>query len=124
VEQKKEANSRNPVPKHVSEKNTLPILFPGAGFFVKLIFFMSFRSVPSFESDSSVNLGMPQNDHFLPRNKGNHSEPISRNFFGTKFRCLPYSHVQRVWKRDTVQEVFLLPILKHVGGGAKVDLYG
>jgi hypothetical protein len=99
---KKEANSRNPVPKHVSDKNTLPILIPGAGFFVKLIFFMSFRSVPSFEIDSSVNLGMPQNDHFLTRNKGNHSESIPRNFFATKFRCLPYSHVQGGWKRDTV----------------------
>jgi hypothetical protein len=49
------------------------------------IFFMSFRSVPSFGIDSSANLGMPGNGHFLPRDNGNHSEFIPRNFFGTKF---------------------------------------
>jgi hypothetical protein len=47
VEQK-EANSRNSFPKYVSGKNMLSILFAGAGFFVKPILFMSFRSVPSF----------------------------------------------------------------------------
>ncbi len=51
---------------------------------------MSFRSVPSFGIDSSVNLGTPRNDHFLPRNNRNHSEYIPRNFFGTKIRCQPY----------------------------------
>jgi hypothetical protein len=60
-------------------------------FFVKLIFFMSFRSVPSFGMDSSVNLGMARNEHFLPRNNGNHSESIPRVFFfGKKFRCQPH----------------------------------
>ncbi len=39
---------------------------------------------------SSVNLGMPRNEHFLPWNKENCSESIPRNFFGTKFRCQPY----------------------------------
>ncbi len=78
---------RNSVPKHVSDKNMRSILFGGAGFFVKL---MPFSSVPSLEIYSSVNLGMPRNEHFLPRNNGNHSESIPRNFFGTKFPCQPY----------------------------------
>ncbi len=56
--------------------------------FCKPIFFMSFRSVPNFEIDSSVKR-MPRNDHFLPRNNGNHFESVLRNFFGTKFRCQP-----------------------------------
>jgi hypothetical protein len=29
---------------------------------------------------------MPRNEHFLPRNNGNRSESIPRNFFGTKLR--------------------------------------
>jgi hypothetical protein len=33
---------------------------------------------------------MPRNEHFLPRNNGNRSESIPRNFFGTKFRSQPY----------------------------------
>ncbi len=65
-------------------------MFAGAGFFVKLIIYISFRSVPSFGIDSSVNLGMPRNEHFLPRNNGDRSLSIPRNFFGTKFRCQPY----------------------------------
>jgi hypothetical protein len=65
----------------------LSILFAGAGFFVKLNFFIPFSSVPSLVIDSSVNLGMPRNEHFLPRNNGSHSESIPRNFFGTKFRA-------------------------------------
>ena len=56
--------------------------------FVKLIFL--FRSVPSFGIGSSAELGMPRNECFLPRNNGNHSESIPRNFFGTKFRSQPY----------------------------------
>jgi hypothetical protein len=52
-----------------------------------LLFFMPFSSVPSLGNDSSVNFGMPRNEHFLPRNNGSHSESIPRNFFGTKFRC-------------------------------------
>jgi hypothetical protein len=61
----------------------LSILFAGAGFSVKLIFFMPFPSSPSLGIDSSVNLGMPRNEHFLPRNNGTHLEYIPRNFFGT-----------------------------------------
>ncbi len=48
-----------------------------------------FCSVPSFGIGSSAELGMPRNEHFLPRNNGNHSESIPRNFFGTKFRSQP-----------------------------------
>jgi hypothetical protein len=70
----------------VSNKN---ILFAGAGFFVKLIFFIPFPSVQSLGIDSSVNLGMPRNEHFLPRNNKNNSA----EFFGTKFRCQPYSRL-------------------------------
>jgi hypothetical protein len=55
----------------------------------KTNFFMSFPSVPSFGIDSSVNLGMPRNEHFLPRNSENLSESFPRNFFGIKFRCQP-----------------------------------
>jgi hypothetical protein len=46
----------------------LSILFAGAGFFVKLIFFMPFSSILTLLSlgiESSVNLGMPRNGHFL-----------------------------------------------------------
>ncbi len=71
----KEANARNSVPMHFSEENTLSILFAGAGFIVRPIFFMSFRSVLSFGIDSSVNLGMPRN--LEPRN---HSVSIPPNF--------------------------------------------
>jgi hypothetical protein len=49
-----ETTTRNSVPKHVSDENSLSILLDGAGFFVKLIFFMPFPSVPSFGIDSSV----------------------------------------------------------------------
>ncbi len=73
----------------VSEKTTFDIqtnhfvkLF--CCFFVKLIY-----SVPSFGIGSSAELGMPRNECFLPRNNGNSSEPIPRNFFGTKFRSQP-----------------------------------
>ncbi len=52
------ANFQNFVPKHVSDENTLSIMFAGAGLF-KTIFFGSFCSVPSFGINSSVNLGMP-----------------------------------------------------------------
>jgi hypothetical protein len=50
---------------------------------------MPFPSVLSFGIGSSVNFGMPQNEHFLPRNNESCSESIPRNFFGTKFRCQP-----------------------------------
>ncbi len=60
--------------------------------FCKTYFFrgIPFRSVPSFGISSSAEVGMPRNEHFLPRNNGNRSEPIPRNFFGTKFRSQPY----------------------------------
>jgi hypothetical protein len=107
-----EANSRNSVLNHSAEQKThgipfqtvpqtlvipfrsmsrtktlFSILSASAGFFVKLFFFMPFSSVPSLKIDSSVNLGMPRNEHFLPRSNGSHSESIRRIFFGTKFRC-------------------------------------
>ncbi len=86
-----EKTTRNSVPKYVSDENMLSIMFAGAGFFVKLIVFKPFPFVPSFGIDSSVNLGMPRNEHFLPRNNGSCSESIPRNFFGTKFRWQTYS---------------------------------
>ncbi len=52
--------------------------------FVKQIFFMPFSSLPSLGIDSSVNIIMPRNEHFLPRNKGSHSEFLQRNFFLNK----------------------------------------
>ena len=56
-----------------------------------VIFFSAeFRSAPSFGMGSSAELGMPRKEHFLPRNSGNRSESIPRNFFGTKFRSQPY----------------------------------
>jgi hypothetical protein len=58
--------------------------------FCKTNFFMPFPSVPNFGIDTSVNFGMPRNEHFLPRNNRSYSESIPRNFFGTKFRCQPY----------------------------------
>ncbi len=64
-------------------------VYSGAGFFVKLIVFMPFSSVPSLGIDSSVNLGMPRKEHFLARNNGSLSESIPRYFFGTKFRRQP-----------------------------------
>ncbi len=57
-----EANSRDSVPKHVSAKNMS--LF----WLLKQDFF-------------SVNLGMPRNEQFLPRNNVSHSESIPQNFF-------------------------------------------
>jgi hypothetical protein len=65
---------------------------------VKLHFFadsVPLCSVPSFGIGSSAELGMPRNEHFLPRNNGNRSESIPRNFFGTKFRSQPYEYRYR-----------------------------
>ncbi len=87
-EKKIEENSRNSIPKHISDNGMQSILLAGVGFFVKLIF-MPFSSVPSLGMDSSVNHGMPRNEHFFPRNNESHSEFISWNFSGTKFRCQP-----------------------------------
>jgi hypothetical protein len=57
--------------------------------FCKTYFSAEFRSVPIFGIGSSAEIGMPRNEQFLPRNNGNHSESIPRNFFGTKFRSQP-----------------------------------
>jgi hypothetical protein len=57
-----EPNSRKSIPKHVSDTSMMSILFARAGFYVKLIFFIPFSSVPSLGIDSSVNLGMPWNE--------------------------------------------------------------
>jgi hypothetical protein len=43
------------------------ILFAGAGFFVKQIFFMLFPSIPSLGIDSSINLGITDTKS-IPRN--------------------------------------------------------
>jgi len=56
----------------------------------RIIFFIPFRSVPSFGIGSSAELGMPRNEYFVPRNNGIRSESIPRNFFGTKFLSKPY----------------------------------
>ncbi len=107
-ETKLEANSRNFVLNHSAEQKTLGIAFQTVPqrskmlefrseacleqkhavysvcksriFFIKLTFFMPFSSVPSLGIDSSVKLGMPRNEHFLPW-----------NFFRMQFRCQPYS---------------------------------
>ncbi len=84
-----ETTSLNSFPKHVSDENIPSILFAGAGFFVKLVFFMPFPSIPNFRIDSSVNFRRPRNEHFLLRNNGSCSESIPRNFFGTNFCCQP-----------------------------------
>ncbi len=58
---------------------------------VRLFYVIPFRSVPNFGIGSSVEeLGMPRNEHFLPRNNENRSESIPRIFFVTKFRSQPY----------------------------------
>jgi hypothetical protein len=69
---------------------TTIILLSYFGCFVKLIFSAGIGSVPSFGTGSSAEVGMPRNEHFLPRNNGSRSESIPRNFFGTKFRSQPY----------------------------------
>ncbi len=112
---KTEIYSRNGVPNHsveekptqnktrqpnisiiVSEKTTFGVQ---TNHFVKLfagvcktnfLCGIPFHFVPSFGIDSSVELGMPQNECLLPRNTGNRSESIPRNFFGKKFRSQPY----------------------------------
>jgi hypothetical protein len=42
---------------------------------------MRFSSVPSLGIDSSINLGITRNAHFLPRNNRSHSESYSAEFF-------------------------------------------
>jgi hypothetical protein len=85
-----EANSRNSVPNHSAEEKTTQNKSAAAvsdsiqiesfcrdrkNWFpppwLKDIFsiFRLFRSVPSFGIGSSAELGMPRNEHFLPRNK-------------------------------------------------------
>ncbi len=96
-----EKTTWNSVPKHVSHEKMLSVLFAGSGFFVKLIFFMPFHSVSGFGIDSSINFGMPRNEHFLPRNNGSCSESIPRNFFGKKFRCQPKEEYRVQFLRGT-----------------------
>jgi hypothetical protein len=92
---KLEANARNSVLNHSAEKKNNSEFRSQAclkrkhavnsvcwsRMFCKKLFFMPFPSVPSFVIDSSVKLGMPRNEHFLPRNNGSCSESIPRNFF-------------------------------------------
>jgi hypothetical protein len=54
-------------------------LFRRTSFFRGILF----RSIPLQDSE----LALPP-QHFLPRNNGNRSESIPRNFFGTKFHPL------------------------------------
>jgi hypothetical protein len=62
------------------------LMFCKANFFRKIPFrSIPFRSVSSFGNGFSTELGMPQNEHFLPRNNGNRSDSVPWNFFGTKF---------------------------------------
>ncbi len=68
------------------------IMLSYSGCFVKLLFLRNsvpFHSVLNFGIGSSAEIGMPRNEHFLPRNNGNRSECIPRNFFGTKCRSNP-----------------------------------
>ena len=69
----------------------LKVIFSIFSLFCKTSFFrgIPLRSVPSFGIGSSAEFGIPRNEHFLPRNNGNRSESIPRNFFGTKFRSQP-----------------------------------
>ncbi len=75
-------NNWNSVPNHSAEEKTTRskllefryeavlkenILFAGAGFFVKQIFFMLFPSIPSLGIDSSINLGITDTKS-IPRN--------------------------------------------------------
>jgi hypothetical protein len=54
--------------------------------------------VQSFGIDSSGDLGMPLNEHFLLRNNWNRSETIPRNFLRTKFHSQPYPQPENnVW---------------------------
>jgi hypothetical protein len=93
---KLEANARNSVLNHSAEKKNNTEFRSQAClrrkhavnsvclrriFCKKKHFFMPFPSVPSFVIDSSVKLGMPRNEHFLPRNNGSCAESIPRNFF-------------------------------------------
>jgi hypothetical protein len=93
---KKESNSRNSVPNHSAEIKLLRVECRGrlsdqicCASFLKLHFFAEFHSVPFRALESE--LGMPRNEHFLPRNNGNRSESVLQNFFETKFRSQPYS---------------------------------
>jgi hypothetical protein len=58
-------------------------------FYKTNFFFVPLSSVPSLGIDSSINLGMPQNEHFLPRNNGSHSESIPRIFSVRNFIASP-----------------------------------
>jgi hypothetical protein len=56
--------------------------------FCKTNIFMPFFPILSLGINSSVNLGMLRNEHFLPQNNGSHSKSIPRNFFWNKILLL------------------------------------
>ncbi len=58
-------------------------------------FSAEFRSIPFRASEWALprNSEFRRNEFFFPRNNGIRSEAIPRNFFGTKFRCQPYTVV-------------------------------
>ncbi len=75
---------------------------------------MSFPSFPSLGIDSSVNLGMPRNEHFLPRNNGTHLESIPRNFFGTKFRWKSlFERRRQSGSKKAKMVILILALLKY-----------
>ncbi len=96
-----EANSQNSIPNQSVEEKTTQNFIPWIKNRSKLIVLLRyfdcilktnffcvfpFHSVSSFGINSSADLGMPRNEHFLPRNNGNRFVSIPRNFLGTKFR--------------------------------------
>ncbi len=86
-------------------------------------YFFPRNSVPSFGIGSSAELGMPRNEHFLPRNNGNRSESIPRNFFGTKFRSQPYLHgVVYFWTSGDTGGEHVLYIPKNVWDKVAVNV--
>jgi hypothetical protein len=68
--------------KHVSDENVLSIVC-WSRISCKTNFFKPFLSVPNLGIDSSVNFGMPRNEHFLPRNNGSH-QVSSAEFYRNK----------------------------------------
>ncbi len=62
--------SRNFVPKACLGRKHAVNTVCWSRIFCKTNFFMPLRSVPSFGIDSAVHIGMPRNEHFLPRSNG------------------------------------------------------
>ncbi len=65
----------------------LKVIFQYLDCSVKLHFFAEFRSVRSvlsFGIGSSAELSMPRNEHFLPRNNGNRSQPYAEDDLGSR----------------------------------------